>query len=147
MAGSDVVTARRGGAGEWTEIGVPDDGTPDQWFLVRAPLRLGLGLRVGWHYTRADLYARLPVDAPDPVSGRAALDAFIADPTGAHLLPVANTWSTWPSPHDAVEYGRQPYQTLLMDLIVAHSNWEPGPNTWLSSAMTRKMSPRPTTAV
>ena len=113
-----------GNGAQWFgDEAVPDNGTPEQWFRVLQPLRLGLGVRVGWHYTRADLYSRLPVDAPDPVTGRAALDAFVADPTHAHLLPVANTWSTWPSPMDAEEYGRQPIQTLLMGLIVAHSNW------------------------
>ena len=115
MAGGDAVM--------WEgEVAVQDDGTPEQMFLVRRPLRLGLGLRVGWHYTRADLYSRLPVSAPDEVTGRAMLDAFVNDAAHEHLVPVNNPWA-WPSPLDAEEYGRQPAQTLLMGLIAAHSDW------------------------
>jgi hypothetical protein len=79
----------------WSEV-MTDSGHQDQWFLVRQGLKLGLGLRVGWHYTRAQLLEREPVDAPDPVTGRAMLAGFMADP--AYLLPVADNWSMWTSP-------------------------------------------------
>ena len=123
MAGSGSAEMTVDG-GDWdSEATVRDSGGPEQVFLVLRPLRVGLGLKIGWHYTRQELFERIPTEATDARAGRLQLQAFIDDPEHAYLRPVAGGWG-WPSPRDSDDpFHRSPEMLLSMGLVLTHSNW------------------------
>ena len=106
---------------------------PEVWFQVMRPLRLGLGVQVGWHYSKTQLLERLSVpgdgnDATSELDAKRTLLLYMTDPK--FLRRIHNEeWSSWPFPQAedgpdrpaVMEFGQRPEELVILMLILSYA--------------------------
>ena len=106
---------------------------PEVWFQVMRPLRLGLGVQVGWHYSKTQLLERLSVpgdgnDATSELDAKRTLLLYMTDPK--FLRRIHNEeWSSWPFPQAedgpdrpaVMEFGQRPEELVILMLTLSYA--------------------------